>query len=354
VAGQQSVDPRALEAAFSVDLHLAKLRARADHPGYREWAARRNALPLVPQWSEALPLDAAVRYIESLDRASVYRRHVAGSCALGVATAARSSSQNWARPALGTWLTAGSELVERSLIERLLSPTFDLLTPIGAYVAIAFEEAPCAVSNPVDGFSFDEYEVTTMSLDFDVNRSVGSLFKNFDPRMWDSDPEGSFAQADQISESDRELTIPGSANLPPPPALPDEGTEEASSGTSWSGLLYEDAVGAVGGLTVMEFRNFLRIDYAVDPSLINLEYHLSEGLSLDLGAGPIAGGLDRDCGVAVAQPNAVTGLTHVRASKSLRVVQPPNDRDVLNCNMAAMLPLWFMHLCLLGVCKNFD
>ena len=86
-----------------------------------------------------------------------------------------------------------------------------------------------------------------------------------------------------------------------------------------------------------------------------MEYHLCEGLSLDVGGtGPILGGLDRDCGTAVAQVDPLSGLVHVFATKSIRVDQPAGLRDILNYGMAATLPFWFMNLVLLGICESSE
>jgi hypothetical protein len=193
--------------------------------------------------------------------------------------------------------------------------------------------------------------VTTVGVEFDVDRDLDDLKPMFDPRMWDTGAPESFKEADRIREIERKEPVPGAAGQPPPPALPAEIYEQAEAGTPWSDPLFENAVFAVGGLTLIDFKNILRIRYAVEPSIL-MEYHLCEGISLEIGPALYAGGLDRDSGTAEATADPGTGLVHVRATKSIRVDQPAGLRDYLNYGMAATLPFWFMNLVLLGICKS--
>jgi len=342
------MDREPLTAVFSIDYHLASLRGDAGHDGYASWVRSPPFDSSPPDFVKPLGLDDAVQLVKSLQRNSRFRRHAAASCALGVATAARAQL-----PApLEQWRAAAEELVSPADLQHILGPGFALLSPIDAYFTVAFMDAPCGVSNPKSTFSFDRFQVTTVGLEFDVDRPLDDLKPMFDPRMWDVGASESFEEADRIREIDRREPRPGAGNQPPPPTLPIELNEIADTGNAWSDPLYENAFLAVGGATLTDFKNILRITYEVEPSIF-MEYRLCEGLSLEINkVGLYAGGLDRDSGTAEAWPDPATGLVHVRASKSIRVDQPPLLRDFLNYGMAGTLPFWFMNLVLLGICEN--
>jgi hypothetical protein len=341
------MDREPLKAVFSIDYHLALLRGKAGHDGYDRWAATPPSRTSPPDLVAPLELGSAVQRVVSLSRDARYRRHAAASCALGLVTAAHAQLPG----ALQEWRAAAEQLVNLSDLQQILGPGFTQLTPIEAYFAIAFIDAPCQIQNPKTWFTYDSFEVTTVGVEFDVDRALDDLKPMFDPRMWDVGAPESFQEADRIREIDRSAPTPGVASQPPPPVLPDELDEMEAAGTPWSDPLFENAVFAVGGATLIDFKNILRIKYDVEPS-ISMEYHLCEGLTLDIaGMAPVAGGLDRDCGAAEAWLDAGSGLVHVRASKSIRVDQPAGLRDFLNYGMAATLPFWFMNLVLLGICK---
>lgn len=341
------MDREPLKAVFSIDYHLASLRGKAGHDGYDRWAATPPSRSAAPDLVAPLRLDEAVQRVVSLPRDARFRRHAAASCALGLATAARAQLPD----ALQQWRAVAEKLVGASGLQQILGPGFTQLTPIEAYFALAFIDAPCKVQNPKSWFSYDSFEVTTVGVEFDVDRELDDLKPLFDPRMWDVGAPENFEQADRIREIDRKDPTPGIASQPPPPVLPNEADEMAAAGTPWSDPLFENAVFGVGGATLIDFKNILRIRYDVEPSIF-MEYHLCEGLTLDItGMAPIAGGLDRDCGTAEAWTHPLSGLVHVRASKSIRVDKPAGLRDFLNYGMAATLPFWFMNLVLLGICE---
>jgi hypothetical protein len=191
-----------------------------------------------------------------------------------------------------------------------------------------------------------------LQVEFDVNRPVSALRKLFDPRMWDVCGKQSFKHADHIADSERSSIAPGFAGSTPPPQLPNKEAEILDAGNSWEGLFYENAVLAVGPVTLTDFRNFLQIKFVASDTQIDVEYNLSEGISMEIaGTGFVPGGLDRDSGVVHVKKLTETS-SHVFASKEVRVGQPANHRDFLNLSMVATLPAWFYGLVLLGVCEG--
>jgi hypothetical protein len=352
----QPIDREPLKALFSLDYHVARLRAEAGHKGYAAWGERARSIQDVPSTFRPASLERTFERLGQLyglnnglhDR---HKRHARGKVAMALATAARAGGR-WGDEAARWMKLAGDS-------GMLTQEHFDLLgnvrhrSPIGAYMALGTSPS-CVTSNESEDFSFDLFEVTSLSVEFDVNRPVSSLRKLFDPRMWDVSGEQCFKHADQIPDAERSSIAPGFAGASPPPALPSKAEEIAVAGQSWHGLFYENAVGAVGEMTLTDFRNFLHIDFTASDEQIDTEYSLSEGISMDiLGSGFVAGGLDRDAGI-VRVRKLTDDSCHVFASKSVRVGQPADRRDILNINMAATLPFWFYSLVLLGVCENFN
>jgi hypothetical protein len=280
-----------------------------------------------------------------------HKRHARGKVAMALATAARAGG-NWAGEA-NRWLKMAQDvgMMTEEHVGRL--GDFRLLSPIRAYMALG-TSAACVTSNEKEDFSFDLFEVTNLSVEFDVNRPVSALRKLFDPRMWDVSGRQCFEYADQIPDAERSSIAPGFSGTPPPPALPTKAEEIAVAGQSWEGLFYENAILAVGPFHLTDFRNFLQIRFVASDEAIDSNYSLSEGISMEiLGSGFVAGGLDRDSGI-VRVRKLTDNSCHIFASKSVRVGQPTGRRDILNINMVATLPFWFYTLVLLGVCEDFN
>jgi hypothetical protein len=350
------IDREPLKALFSLDYHVARLRAAAGHKGYKAWGDRARSVQDVPSPFRPAPLAQTFERLGQLyaldgslhDR---HKRHARGKVAMAMTTAARAGDR-WGDEA-ERWMKMAQDagMMTQEHLDTL--GNLRQRSPIGAYMALATSPS-CVTSNESEDFSFDLFEVTTLSVEFDVNRPVSSLRKLFDPRMWDVSGKQCFKHADQIPDAERSSIAPGFAGASPPPALPSKAEEILVAGQSWQGLFYENAVGAVGDLTLTDFRNFLHIDFVASDEQIDTEYSLSEGISMDIfGSGFVAGGLDRDAGI-VRVRKLTEGSCHVFASKSVRVGQPADRRDILNINMAATLPFWFYSLVLLGVCENFN
>jgi hypothetical protein len=348
-----------LETLFNLDYHLAVLHARAGHPGYAEWLDRMPS-GLSVQAHQPSP---APRPLETLagdlpELEGKHLRHALGTSARAIAIAAQSDLQE----DLAQWSALAQRLPwhRQLVLDRLMS-----LEPMAAYVTAAFTSG-CAISNVSFDFSFDSFEVTTISLSFDVDRPIEDFVKSYDPRMWDVEARECFRIADRIAEAETTKPIPGSTDDPPPPQLPTEAEEQDEAGMPGCFPLYEMAVTAAGGggawvPALSDFRNILSIDYRVtsastglpEPAKIELEYALSEAITMIITGVATAGGLDVDSGHAF-----ITRLpdhaVHIEASKSVRVARPRWIRDWLNFSMAAILPFWFLNLVLLGACRDQD
>jgi hypothetical protein len=348
------IDRSPLMALFSLDYHVAELRARAGHEGYEYWGKRAQSIKDAPDDFRPESIEQTMQRLAQFYGANAnvhdrHKRHARGRVAMAMATAARSGGADEA----DRWLAMAQDvgMMTQEHVGRL--GDFRLLSPIRAYMTLG-TSAACVTSNEKETFSFDLFEVTNLSVEFDVNRPVSALRKLFDPRMWDVSGKQCFEYADQISDAERSSIAPGFSGTPPPPVLPPKSEEIAVAGQSWEGLFYENAVLAVGPFHLTDFRNFLQIRFVASDEAIDSEYSLSEGISMEiLGSGFVAGGLDRDSGIVRVRKLTDTSC-HVFASKSVRVGQPANRRDILNVNMAATLPFWFYCLVLLGVCEDFN
>ncbi len=348
-----------LEALFNLDYHLAVLRARTGDPRYREWLKRRPA----EGSDEARSLGLAVKPLEALatslgkldDR---HLRHALGTSASAIAIAHRAKDKE-----LKLWSALGQQLPQFK--RRWLDLEADLkkLEPAEAYLTAAFTSG-CNVSNVRCDFSFDSFEVTTISVSFDVNRPIRDFVKSYDPRMWHIEAPECFRVSARIADADCTKLIPGSTKAPPPPQLPSPQQAKAEAGKPGRFRLYENAVTAAGGggasvPALADFRNVLSIAYCVvpksgesaEPAEIRLTYALSEAITMSVTGTATAGGLDVDSGHACITRLSDSAV-HIEASKSVRIARPPWLRDWLNFNMAAILPFWFLNLVLLGACRN--
>lgn len=350
------IDRLPLTVLFSLDFHVAALRAAAGHEGYAEWARRAQSIRDVPPAFRAESLEQTIQRLGQFHGVNAsahdrHKRHARGRVAMAMATAAR-AGEPWAGLA-ERWLKMARDMgmITQEHLDRL--GDVGQLSPIRAYMALATSSS-CVTSNEKENFSFDQFEVTSLSVEFDVNRPVSALRKLFDPRMWDVSGKQCFKHADQIPDAERSSITPGFSGASPPPKLPDKAAEIRVAGQSWEGLFYENAVGAVGDVTLTDFRNFLHIRFVASDEQIDSEYSLSEAISMGMaGSGFVAGGLDRDSGI-VRVRKLTDDSSHVFASKSVRVGQPADRRDILNISMAATLPFWFYSLVLLGVCEDFN
>jgi hypothetical protein len=349
------IDRTPLTAIFTVDYRLAELRALLGEDQYQNWASLRPQLgqPTISRFD----FDFAVERLSQLPQASRYRRHAQGAVAMTIVAAARAQHG----PLPGTWspdsiheLARRTNLISDSILDSLRAgPELD-----AAYAAAAFAGAPCRLLRLSSSYSYDEFAVTTASVEADFNVSIARLKRTFDPRLWDVRAAENFEQADQIPKAERATRVPGSPGKAPPPRLPDEAAEQAIAGTPWKGFLYENFVVASGSSSLVDFKNILSIVYEIDdvnnPTVIALTYWLSESLSFEIGtSGTMMGGLDRDSGTA--EVIALSGAeTRVKASKSIRITQPPNGRNTLNADMAGSVPFWLRCAVVLGVCDNLD
>ena len=76
MAEPNAINRQALSALFSVDYHVALLRAKAAHAGYKDWAVRAERVPEIDALAPGDPRDAISR-IASLSDSDRYRRHAA-------------------------------------------------------------------------------------------------------------------------------------------------------------------------------------------------------------------------------------------------------------------------------------
>jgi hypothetical protein len=257
------------------------------------------------------------------------------------------------RGLLSTWERLGRQLPEpkEDGWQPLIFESFCKITnPYEAYGLAAFKQG-CSVSNVTLDFSFDELEVSRVEVSFYVSRLIKDFEMGYDPRLWDQTAPECFLLADEFPQAQRLSIVPGSLMKPAPVNQADE---NAAAGQSKQFLLFENAVMAAGGgaTALTDFRNLLEIDYRVGPTAIELTYSLSEAISFLLFGVPTAGGLDRDSGSATIKQVPNTDVLFVKASKSVRISAPQYLRDLLNLNMAAILPFWFCNLVVLGACND--
>lgn len=351
-------DAALLDAVFNVDFHAAVVRARAGDeraafwyesllrwlersPGKRPWKLRD------PDDLTSILTRRDLALLGELPPWSRHRRHAAGSLArsahlldtMGERALARflvqkGTEQRLLRQDVGEWLLLDS----RGRARR------EALSADDVYLQAAFA-GPSCITNLSTRCWMDEFLVTTAEVRFDSTRPVAQLARRSDPRAWDDAGAETFHEADLIAAP------PADPMLPPP--LPPEADEEAAYGTSIvpSGLLYEHAVFAYGGLQLMDFRNVLGVRYEVSPKHLESKYWLSEALSVSLNGGsPVAGGLDRDSGVFRATQRG--GKTQIFASKSIRLAAPASDREAVNYSFLVSLEFWFCNLVALGVCSD--
>jgi hypothetical protein len=343
--GDRSERDRRLVVLASIDHHVAVLRARAGQRGYADWYARRPKNGSLV--ARVLPIHAALEEAGTYSSKSREWRHVRGSLATAVSTLWQAS------PNVPGSFELFSEVFELFRVD----PEFLRgVRPDAAYALGAFDDSPCQVTNLVETFSFDEFQVTTLSLEFDVSRGLDAFPTKLDPRIWDDIAPDTYQHVDPISSSPNNLFV--NPPLTPPLLAEDELTQQAQAGQSWPpapGLLYENARVGLGldasdNNEVMDFKNVLAIGFTANTSAVTLDYRLVEGLSVEiLGSKRFCGGLDRDSGEVIVEKTTDT-TTHHKVKKSVRLAQPADRRDLLNWSMAQALPYWLKNLVLLGVC----
>jgi hypothetical protein len=325
---------RILHSVAALDLRVALLRGEAGHSGYSAWRQYGLSRQFYEEGSLESSFESAARELSGLtaDQQTRYRRHAAGSLAEAMAVATTMG----AGERYGSLLASFFPELEGGL---------RLDTPENAYTSAALGN--CSVTNLAEGFTFDAFQVSTVTLDFDVNRALDVFPARMDPRTWD-------VIASQTYENTHRT--PGSPKNPfdEPARLETRADELAVQGTAWGpGFLYENARLSIGGSELTDFKNVLLIDFETPTPAadeLHLTYALHEALSIEIQSStPISGGLDRDRGEVKITKNP-DGSTHHHVTKSVRIAQPADRRDVLNWLMAINLRFWLKNLVLLGVC----
>jgi hypothetical protein len=343
---------QALKTIFSLDYHVAVLRAQIGEVGFKGWLARKP--PSYPSQGalDAVPFgNALIVRLQHLPPDSVFSRHAAGSCASAMVAAARgadsSRQESWLRLGVATRLFSEEEIRSR------LGQDFRQLTPAQAYAMMA--SPGCSPRNVVEEVNYDDFQVTTAKVSLEVDLPIDEFTERFDPRRWDVRAPEIFARADEVNSAPRDV------NQVRPKQASDVAAEtpRARGGTAGRtlnrGLLFENAIHAAGSEVLLNFQNVLNVDYqafplsATAPKIV-LTYSLNQALSLTIEGGrTLEAGLDVDSGIATVEPIGLTSTRHT-ASKSLRFAAPANRRDVFNWNSFVALGFWLKNLVVQGVC----